>query len=288
MTQFGASSSISAALDAGGNVAADTTCIKCGYNVRGLPAAGRCPECGTPVSRSLGGTLLRFSDVAWLHKLKRGVDLILYGILLSVIVGIVGGIAATAAGSSAAPLLVNIITLGLGLMVAYGQWLLTEPDPSGRGEVQYGTMRKLVRASVIASIFSSVLNLLPVDRSSSAVSYVLVSIGVILALITIVGYIAFFFYLSRLAARVPDELSMNRSRFLGWAFPVSYGAMIILGLIAALGQSLAAGGLAIVVLIAVIVFAVMSLFLLGRMRRNFREQAERAEEIQRLSGAVAE
>ncbi|MHC4415206.1 MAG: hypothetical protein ACYS0G_07980 [Planctomycetota bacterium] len=38
---------------AGGEV----ICSRCGYDLRGLSAAGTCPECGTPVERSLHGLI---------------------------------------------------------------------------------------------------------------------------------------------------------------------------------------------------------------------------------------
>jgi hypothetical protein len=36
-------------------VADDLTCVRCGYNLRGLASDGRCPECGETVERSLRG-----------------------------------------------------------------------------------------------------------------------------------------------------------------------------------------------------------------------------------------
>ncbi len=36
----------------------DAPCVHCGYDLRGLPANGRCPECGTAIARSIRGDLL--------------------------------------------------------------------------------------------------------------------------------------------------------------------------------------------------------------------------------------
>ena len=49
-------------LDAEGRVDEDITCRKCGYNLRGLPTDGACPECGSAVGHSTHGDLLRFCD----------------------------------------------------------------------------------------------------------------------------------------------------------------------------------------------------------------------------------
>ena len=71
-----------AMVDAKRVVIADAPCRKCGYNVRGLSIDGRCPECGSPVGLSVMGDLLRFSDPSWVRTLRRGVTLILTGIVV--------------------------------------------------------------------------------------------------------------------------------------------------------------------------------------------------------------
>ena len=55
-------------------------CVKCGYDLRGLPVKGVCPECGTSVEDSLRGLLLQFASAEYRGKLSRGLSLILNGI----------------------------------------------------------------------------------------------------------------------------------------------------------------------------------------------------------------
>ncbi len=69
----------------------DAICLQCGYSIRGLPHGGRCPECGTPIQRSLQGNLLRYSSPAYLATLNRGVFLILAAIAAQVICVVGGG-----------------------------------------------------------------------------------------------------------------------------------------------------------------------------------------------------
>jgi hypothetical protein len=48
---------------------ADQRCITCDYLLRGLDPGGRCPECGTPIVRSLTGPWLRRGNLAQLNRL---------------------------------------------------------------------------------------------------------------------------------------------------------------------------------------------------------------------------
>ncbi|MCC7292132.1 MAG: hypothetical protein IT449_08750 [Phycisphaerales bacterium] len=72
----------------------DTPCRRCGYNLRGLTVEGRCPECGTPVGLSAYGDFLRYCDPRWLERLATGVSFILWGILVGIVIGMAGGLLA--------------------------------------------------------------------------------------------------------------------------------------------------------------------------------------------------
>jgi len=88
-------------MDAGSNtVSHSQPCISCGYDLVGLQVLGQCPECATPVERSLRGDLLRFSSAEYRGKLLKGVTLIMTGIALSLLsfvlvvaIGFLGAIA---------------------------------------------------------------------------------------------------------------------------------------------------------------------------------------------------
>lgn len=64
----------------------DVPCVACNYNLRGLSESALCPECGTAVSESGGGSSLRDADVGWLKRLRLSLALQVWGIPLLVVV----------------------------------------------------------------------------------------------------------------------------------------------------------------------------------------------------------
>ena len=56
-------------------------CVGCGYNLRGVDAAGTCPECGRPAADSLSPNRLALADPAWLGRVVRGLDTIALGLV---------------------------------------------------------------------------------------------------------------------------------------------------------------------------------------------------------------
>src|SRR5216110_2944357 len=79
-------------VDEAGNVVGDLTCRRCSYQLRGLNDKGKCPECGAPIAQSIYGDLLMYSDSRWVQMLALGVKIILWGILLTVIAAVAGGL----------------------------------------------------------------------------------------------------------------------------------------------------------------------------------------------------
>lgn len=261
----------------------DIPCRRCSYNLRGLRPDGLCPECGTPVGLSTRLPLLCYADPDWLRKVVRGLTIILWMILVSIL--------ATAAAAVLQHMgqreFGQIVGLAAGIVSLYGVWLMTTPDPSGIGEDPNITARKVVRFAVAAGLLSQVLtSVMESLAATGAVQWMLWGLIGVCTLIGLAGEFAKFIFYERLARRIPDRALADRGRFLKWAWTVSVAASMIIAFTAAfvsavVGTPGAGVGtvlgvvmcLGIPVGLAFLVFAVMTLFLLIRLRRAIVDQA---------------
>ncbi len=73
-------------------LAVDVSCIQCGYNLRGLPINGRCPECGNETIASLQPDRLIFADKKWLFRVSDGFSWMYWSIIGFIFFGMVFGI----------------------------------------------------------------------------------------------------------------------------------------------------------------------------------------------------
>ena len=139
-------------------VTADIPCRKCGYNLRGLSTDARCPECGIAVAASVSGDLLRFCDPEWVKLLARGTQMISLGVALAFFLDI-SNIATTLTIRNRAPSINSLAVLAGNVLIVIGSWWLTTPDPSGIGEDKYGTVRKIIRITLVIGIVNGLITL---------------------------------------------------------------------------------------------------------------------------------
>lgn len=102
----------------------DMTCFGCGYNLRTLAVSGDCPECGHPIALTLA-QYTGLPDPAWLRRVRWGVDLILASVVLFVLVYM----AILNIHSWLYPLVEWIVLACFPILLLYGLWLVTSPDP---------------------------------------------------------------------------------------------------------------------------------------------------------------
>jgi len=115
-------------------VATDVPCLNCSYNLRTLSLAGKCPECGQPVSISFRGDLLIYAPKRWLTTVTLGCRALTLGLLLPIL---------------CYPLLRNPLTraptlLSLSALHVFGIYLLTRPEPNSDGARAGAPLRLLL------------------------------------------------------------------------------------------------------------------------------------------------
>jgi hypothetical protein len=189
----------------------------------------------------------------------------------------------------------TIVIFAAGIISFVGSWRLTTPDPSGLGEDQYGTSRKLIRIGLAVGLSNYALTFIKSTITlppAPALMLEWLSTGV--ELFALVASFAFLNYLSKLALRIPDIKLSARAKFLMYAMGGSQLLALVLVhfvqrlLIPAMarrgGQGFVLFGLlGGVIGICTLVFAVMYLFLLLRFSKRLKEAAATARLIWQAS-----
>ena len=220
-------------LDGAGRIDTDVPCRKCGYNLRGLLPESVCPECATAVGRSLHGDLLRFCDPTWVETLASGMNWIVGGIVVAVLLGCVGGgllgiMGTTRPGVGAIPLAASKIIGALVVLVGY--WKVTMPDPGRVGNEASLTARKLVRATQVIGLIAAPAPILL--RSSIGALSAVLDLGILA--VGAVGVLAIFVYARQLALRIPDDSLARQTRIVMWGAGI-VAAVFVIPMVVGLG-----------------------------------------------------
>jgi len=220
-------------------VESHAACRHCGYDLHGLPADGRCPECGTAVASSLGESLLVFANPKWLESLFRGVLTLLIGLGLAVSL-----LVFLLFFSDLLPLnnMVGVVCLVILFIIcwcAVGAWFLSTPDPSGSGEPEYGMVRRIARWAIVLGALQGLLDIAAIYWGNSAISFspffeFVFSETAWAQIIGVVGVFAHLQYLQMLTARTDDQTMSHLARSLKIALTVSWGILYLVTLLALL------------------------------------------------------
>lgn len=114
-------------LDASGPVQGEIPCRSCGYLLKGLPATGRCPECGVAVAVSLHGDSLAHASPRWLTRAATGFRLAQVASTLLLLLLFPGTCCLSALAPGATSLLGYCAVIAA--LWTVGLWNATTPEP---------------------------------------------------------------------------------------------------------------------------------------------------------------
>lgn len=240
------------ALDADGRLLDEFACRRCGYSLRGLKPDDLCPECRTPVARSVRGDLLQFSDPHWVERIARGSSLVAAAIVLQVLVPAVLVLALDwHAGGALAAILVAAKALQ-----ACGYWMVTSPDPAAGDREPVLCARRIARwMSVTAAAFTIAALMLDSNTTTSLVARIpgvlnrplTAALGgspllatltaMLIDTVSVIALIALLSHACALALRMPDKELWKKVNGILGVYALAAPCHVILRLLDDLGLS---------------------------------------------------
>lgn len=216
----------------GSGITADVFCVQCSYNLRGLTKAGRCPECGESVARSLRGPKLSEANARWLTRIHGGILLVNLGLWIGTVTCIAILLTSTTrfAGSQLMITVPWLVVAG-GFAVAVSFVLLgcmfcSSVEPRTARETKRWDARRWIRAASITVICLGCLAAMNLLERFTAGNQAITSIfpwdaillmGQVAAIALCICGLSF---LVELADRLPNEGFVLRTRKLrheaGW------------------------------------------------------------------------
>ena len=198
-------------------VTLDVPCVGCRYNLRSLSHDAVCPECATPVGKSVAFPWLQFADVAWLKRLRRGVTRILWlilGIAVAYVLFIAIAVLASATRSGSfqvyGPFIATVAGFGAALTWLVCVWDLTAPEPDGSPHARSTSICTWARALIVAGVLGAVVLIgtvisiaaeLAVTESPEREIVVIIAIGATCWVSHAIGFFLLLVHMRRIARR---------------------------------------------------------------------------------------
>lgn len=219
-------------------------CIHCGYDLRGLDHAARCPECGRWVRHSLGTTRIEDANLLWVKKIRHGLTVLALGVTFPVFgyLALIG-----AAGISVElfdrpldrwfPIAREGIRMVAVLLVVIGSVLITSLEPRDALRESSWSMRSFARvAAGLVGLLTLVSPSLQrwIEPLALTVSFELSGLVLVVSGLT---------HLARLASRLPDTRLEGAATVIQWGLSISILGHILIQHVPALFGS-GQGGLA--------------------------------------------
>ena len=206
--------------DEAGALEAAVPCVGCGNDLKGSRRHQSCPTCGALAWFSVPTTWLRHCDPDWLRRVRSGLTLWLWTMLIAFVLSLLAGIIAvvwavqastnTTRTSMLGSAIASAVAVILNMLVV---WRITTPNPALGNRDADTTLRQVTRAGAIMALVSS-LGLILVLLSELPKFYLYVD-----SLIGLGGWVSsvgLFLYLREFACRVPNRKFIRSFTLIMW------------------------------------------------------------------------
>jgi hypothetical protein len=221
--------------DAEGRVAEDLSCVECGYNLRTLEWGSRCPECATPILRSLRLNWLLVADPKWLRKIAGGLRQLvrMTGFALACVIAAIVLFPFAMLISPwpfLPPIVVGVLSLVafcyMGINVVEGVWRFTAQQPAS-GEPADLRLRLLIRLMTAITVATAAITMgLLWNRADKGTLFLA---GVCSLSCYLCCHVAVLAYLRRLALRMSAYKEARMALLLAIAFVVGIALTLVGG-----------------------------------------------------------
>ncbi len=248
-----------------------TPCISCGYSVDRLEVTALCPECATPVERSVRGDALRYVNPEYVAALARGFRYYYNGLVTAIAISFIGGLTVFLLGglSSALTNILTVLFPAAAIIAAQvGAYFIATRDPRGDNQTTPIKSREILRNTAVIivglSLVQIAFQMTGAMITPSATWIYVVSIANTLAYIA--QYFAMVNIIIWLAGKGPNPRFVKRARRDRVVIPCLYitGPLLVAALTLSSLMGIAATGAPLsIALMSLVGLAAMVLMLAG-------------------------
>jgi len=223
--QFSQLQALGVSFDEAGRLDEDVVCRSCEYNLRSLTLQDNCPECDTPIKLSLQTSLLRFSDLAWIKRVRSGITFMIAYVSIYILYFVSWDLYSILGGTvlqrtTAVDTIFSIVIMVLQIIAILH---ITKLEPGLQKTNSKVSARKLTRiflliAAVIGTIMSSPQWFIYFIPYITLILSLSIWVGILSALALFIGKFALFYYGRSIALRFPSEKLAKTTYLVMWGY----------------------------------------------------------------------
>lgn len=224
-SQFSQLQALGISFDEAGRLDEDIACRSCEYNLRSLTLQDKCPECDTPIKLSLQTSLLRFSDIAWIKRVRSGITFMIAYVSIYILYFVSWDLYSILGGTvlQRTPAVETIFSIVMMVLQIIAILHITKLEPGLQKTNSKMTARKLARiclllAAVVGTISSNqqlLIYSLPYVKLQFHLS---LWVGIFSSLALFIGKFALFYYGRSIALRFPSEKLAKTTYLVMWGY----------------------------------------------------------------------